>query len=322
MNFRSRQVQKGGSIVELMIAITLGLIVSIAVTRAYLTSITVQSSQQEQHKVTELARYTVSLLGSEIRKAGYRNPNKAELFSAGSFSRGNAPGHIIHGTDSTTDADIMNGVFASDALSISFYGENMPGSSINQADGKVYDCLGNAITRDTLVRQTFYIGMTTSSSEPTLLCRVEYLHSGSAGVGINGGACAANTSCTVVRGNAPPPVEYLRGVEALQILYGIDKRNESGVGQQDGMIDYYVNAATVEADGDWRYVRSLRIGIVTRSISEEGRAQGALDSQPQNFQLFGQVYANTSDKGVIYTAPADGRIRKLYMSTVAIRNQR
>lgn len=89
--------------------------------------------------------------------------------------------------------------------------------------------------------------------------------------------------------------EFLDGVEDLQVLYGEDTDNDS-------VANYFVEANNVV---DMLQVVSIRFAIVTRS---------------QNDNLSGGVAQNYSVLGDARVGP-DERIRQTYMSTVTVRNR-
>jgi type IV pilus assembly protein PilW len=94
--------------------------------------------------------------------------------------------------------------------------------------------------------------------------------------------------------------EFLDGVEDLQILYGEDTDAPGTAGS--GIADYYVPADQVV---DMTQVISIRIAVVTRSYNE--RLTGGLQ---QSYTVLG---ANRT--------AADERLRQVYTATVAVRNR-
>lgn len=63
--------QKGLSLVELMIAMTLGLVLLLGVTKVFLSSKNVYSSQQALSRVQETGRMAIDFMARDIRMAGY-----------------------------------------------------------------------------------------------------------------------------------------------------------------------------------------------------------------------------------------------------------
>ena len=126
---------------------------------------------------------------------------------------------------------ITNG---SDVLRVRYYGEDT-----NTTAGTV-DCQGNAVARDQLVEETFYLNTDTTSGEPALYCR-----SSISGTG----------------------VVLVAGVESLQFLYGVDTDN-------NGTVDRYVPWHLVTTPTDLRDgVLSIHASLVVRSPNAVAGAQ-------------------------------------------------
>jgi type IV pilus assembly protein PilW len=96
---------------------------------------------------------------------------------------------------------------------------------------------------------------------------------------------------TLVRDAAP----LVEGVENMQILYGVDTNN-------DGVPNYYVPAGT--AGLDMTLVNSVRVSLLLRTIDDN------IASEPLE-------YSYNGDK----TTPTDRRIRRVFSSTIALRNR-
>ena len=95
-------------------------------------------------------------------------------------------------------------------------------------------------------------------------------------------------------------LEYLDGIENLQILYGEDLDPPGTAGF--GIANYYVPADQV---ANMENVISIRLAVVARSY-DDNLTGGA----NQNYNLFGTTIA----------AP-DKRLRQVYTSTIAVRNR-
>jgi type IV pilus assembly protein PilW len=91
--------------------------------------------------------------------------------------------------------------------------------------------------------------------------------------------------------------ELVEGVEGMEIFYGVDTDAE-------GTANYYVRANQVNA-ADWaRNVVSVRISLLVATIDNNLTAQPA-----GSFSFNGQ---NT---------PADRKLRRVFTSTIALRNR-
>lgn len=91
------------------------------------------------------------------------------------------------------------------------------------------------------------------------------------------------------------PVELVSGVEALRVQYGEDTDG-------DGLADTYVDA---DAVGDWSDVMSVSLALLVRASQENITTAGG----QQSIAFEGANYGT------------DGRLRKIFRNTVALRNR-
>lgn len=180
--------EAGFSLVELMIAITLGLIVLLAIGSIYIGSRQTYRVQEDNARLQEAGRYALEMLGRSIRQAGANaemNFNKTAT-----VLQCNVPGvcDAIGGVNGVAVTD-------PDTLTVQFYAGSeeldpaLPGWIARDCTGgKANPALGQVVTN------TFYI-------------------------------TATNLRCTGSVGGVQPLVE---NVEDLQVVYGIDDTDVSG----------------------------------------------------------------------------------------------
>lgn len=96
---------------------------------------------------------------------------------------------------------------------------------------------------------------------------------------------------------ATNPIELISDVEDMQILYGADTD-----ATPDGTANYYVPAGTAGLDMD--KVVSIRVSVLIRSMDD------GLTAQPLTYTYNG-----------VTVTPADRRIRRVFTSTIALRNR-
>lgn len=282
--------QTGVTLVELMVALAIGMVITLAVTQAYLTGVDAQRSQTDLSRSQESARFSFYLLGNEIRKAGFRN-----TFAVGSTAQEfcatySTPGSLLIGSNDpttlalggSTTATILN---KSDSITLSFYGEdNAAGTA---ADGSILDCIGNPVRRGNLVADTLYVAAdATNNNEPTLYCSSR----------LNGGT--------------PTVTPLIPGVDSIQFLYGDDS-------DADGTVNRYVPYNNISSPDN---VLSVMASLVVRTANTV-----SLDTAQKVFNHFGTTYAPsdtppTGDTGSVYTAPNDGRVRLQFSTVIALRN--
>ncbi|HEY6508387.1 MAG TPA: PilW family protein, partial [Vicinamibacterales bacterium] len=97
------------------------------------------------------------------------------------------------------------------------------------------------------------------------------------------------------------------GVESFQVLYGQDTDN-------DGVVNRFVPASSLTS-ATVGSVKSIVVSIVVRSDSSTN-----VTTEAKTFNHFGASYAGAGDAGHAFTSPSDARLRRLYTTTVAVRN--
>lgn len=282
----------GFTIVELMVAMTIGLLITLVVTQAYLSGLGTQRAQTGISRAQEASRFAFDALAHALRQAGYRNNrvNGIQPFCMETAT----PRILIRNGDQTTGinpaaSDLSGSTVAllnnSDVVRVRYYGEGLSVPPYT-ADGTITDCQGNSVPANTLVEDTYYVKADSSNgNEPTLYC-----HSSNTGL------------------EAP----LVPGVESMQILFGEDTNS-----LPDSVVDRYVPANSVTNANN---VRSAMIALVTRT-----QETPAVDRSTRHLVLFGLAYAPggtapTGDAGSVFTAPADGRMRLVTTTTIALRN--
>ncbi len=273
--------QAGFSLVELMVAMTIGLALTLVIAQLFLGSRQTYATQDDLARIQEGARFAVDLMAKELRMAGFK-----QNASTGVFDVANP---AITGANDT-------GTNLSDEVQVRYYGSS--NTAVTAADNSVFNCLGNAVGRDERVNDTFLIApdatnLTLSGeSTPTLFCRsVDTL---------------GNST-----DNALVP-----GVESMQILYGVDTDG-------DKTANAYLRAG--DASLNWNNVVAVRISMLLRSA--EGGTNVGVNARVYNH--FGTSYAPANsapggDAGAVFNAAGavlDSRMRRIFQSTVTVRNR-
>lgn len=198
-----------------MIAVTLGLLITLIVMQAYLSGLGSQQAQTDLSRVQESSRFAFDLLARTIRKSGYKNPVAlgTGFCDSSTVQRLAMTNDAASVTLGGTTYTILN---SSDILRVRYHGEG-----VGAADGTIVDCLGNAIAANTQVEDVFFVAAdSTNDSEPTLYC-------------------FAGSSTTVQ--------PLIPGIESMQLLYGDDSNT-------DGTIDRYVPASLVSTANNVRSI--------------------------------------------------------------------
>lgn len=320
MNIAAKQGrQRGLTLVELMIAMTLGLLLVLAATMLLLSAKASYVSLDQFEQIEETGRYASEMIARAIRQAGYEYRDAEQVAFAASADL--SPN--VQGMDAMTlkkndaalsSASARDAVNGSDILALRFFGDDT-----GKGNAAILNCAGLAVAAagaqddpEQARGWSIFFVAKDSSGEPELRCKYRTKN------GWNADAIA-------------------RGVESFQVLYGVDT-----VG--DGMPDRFVNADAIDAldqglalSGSnaverlrdltrktyWKRVRAIRFALLVRG-SEPARD----DALNGAYHLFGEAYSAShaqQDRGVRIgdqeiPAATRNRIRKLFSQTIQLRN--
>ena len=286
------QAQKGFSLIEFMIAITISMFIMLGVSVAWQTAFSTQLTQTDASRLNETIRFAMDLLSREIKQAGLINTVNTSL-SESNFCSTTGVGAAITGiNDPATINPLVAGInFAgatvtipnkSDAIRVRYYGEDTTAGT-----EATTDCIGNTAPNGTLIEDTLYVAADPSNSnEPTLWCHTSNPNSAGA-----------------------PAQPMVAGIESLQLLYGEDL-------DQDGIINHYVPWQMVTNPDN---VLSVKISIVARSPN----AVSIQVPAGKIYRHFGSAYTDPGGTaGTQFTDPGDRRIRlpQPLSTEIAVRN--
>ena len=228
---------RGFTIVEFMVAVAIGLIISLVIGQVFVGSRQSFSSQDDAARMQETMRYASQILTRNIRLSGYRN--NAGLDPNGIFPKATTP--AITGADNVATAGLPFGtnpvaptaaspVVVPDTITLRYQGSG----SGTAADGTIVDCIGSSIDFGFMASNTFGIRPVTKPD----------------------GMLSSSLFCSTDGGTTWPLAnELIADVDNIQILYGIDTDN-------DGSANAYVRINDV-ADIDT--VVSVRVWLLMRS---------------------------------------------------------
>ncbi len=277
-----RHVQRGMSIVEIMVSLVIGAVVVAAVLFSYLGSGITGKSQSALAQMNEDATAAFSIMARDIQMAGYSEPNGISASAAGgtaTFGR-LFTGAAIFGCETAVSAPSATGNMTcsvgggttTHAIEVSF--QATPVNSIPSSGGTPTDCLGNSLA----ISGTFYVATNRYYVTPTVATARPELH------------CASS-------GNAGQPL--VENVEAMKLWFG-----EADAADPRRAVRY-VSAASVV---DWGRVISVRMCLLMRSVDP------VLDPDDP-------VAANYTDCDGAVVAITDRRLYQSFFSTVALRNR-
>lgn len=311
--------QSGLTLIELMIAMTLGLFILLATTGLLLSSKAGYVTQEQSSQVQETGRYAMEILSRAVRQAGHENrdagmPTVVMAAEATPNVIGLDAMTLKKTTAGLNGADAKGAVNGSDILAVRFAGdetEERSGTILNCAGLPVAAPAAGADAESGRSWSIFFVAED-AVGEPELRCKYQ------TETGWNADAIA-------------------RGVESFQVLYGVDADddgvpdrfiNADAVDRLDGTMTLEGENATVRAEElnrktHWKKVRSIRIAILVR-----GSQNARDDALSTVHEMFGAGYANThaaEDRGTRLAEqdipPQErNRIRKIFEQTIQLRN--
>lgn len=321
MSVRSRcpgSGQRGFSLVELMVAITLGFVVVAAVGYLYLGSRQSFRNTENMARMQESARYALDIMARDLRMAG--SFGCTSLVEAAPTIAAPVPASLV---PSPTNAIAVVGGDA---------GTNPPGvpaATVPRVAGdaiSVWGAQGSSVTLASITAGANPYAYKANDILAVVTCRPAadvapsaILHTAPAAlaalpgapadevmefdrfayyIGINPAGVRALYRNSVNDGVA----ELVEGVEDMQIMYGVDT-----TATPDRIADVYQTAGAV---ADWTRVVSARISLLMASPDDN------LNTAPQTYRI------DTDDDGTPdAVVAADRRIYQTFSTTVGIRNR-
>lgn len=318
--------QRGVTLVELLVALSLGLLVTIVALSMLVLGRSGYSAVDNTTQLADRERFVVDALSRVIMQAGFedfgrtnpvtRNIAKADDPEPDLFGWNNAAYAQLSNLKISESTSIMacgasstnTCVNGSDILVVRFQGAG----SLAAPDGTMINCRGIAESGiiidgalDERAANILYVARDSSTQEPSLYCGY---YKQSTGAWVSG----------------QPLIE---GVESMQLLFGTDNVVPGAAptfipADSDRVVDRWLRADQLQVPGsatgtreNWRRVRAVRVGLVLRGPVGSAQERRSLDLLP-----LGAAYVSAADVGASFSAPADGRLRRVATFTMHIRN--
>lgn len=350
--------QKGLTLIELMIALVLGLILVAGVIQIFVANKQTYRVTEAQSRLQENARFALEVLTRDIRSAGYSGCRAIEKMNVNIIANAPVPtemsvntiivgneadsattwnpslpaglGTVVGGTDvitlqhgtscgATLDTNIDTSgaipVIGANSCKINVGDTLMiadcEDAHVFRASGIAIDTNIQKISHDDGSNQTDNFCKSYSTTPPTSgACSTgeSKLYSYDAEVfkfsaltyfirlGANGEPALWAYNQTVATG-ASNPAELVEGIEDLQVLYGADDND-------DDIVDRYETAKVINDANDWDKVISAQISILAQTLDTN------LTTSNQSVDFNGETIVG-----------ADGRLRRVFSSTIAVRNR-
>lgn len=331
---------KGLTLIELMVAMLIGLIVVLATVSALTVARRGFTTVDAASQLRDSGRFAADLIQRVSAQAGYRDvfvsAGPPSIDPAREANVGGFNNALLNATTPTTASTARTSTvtgYGSDILILRYqasqlYSNSTDSTSAKIADQTMIDCAGNTVAAvadpndsdpaqvglayDRRIISIFHVAI--NQGEPALMCTYS-----------STGAAPWTT------------VPVIQGVENFQVLYGVDDVTAGAAPAAAAPVpdvpDSYLRAdqmvvATSANDtrANWRRVRSIRIGLVLRT--PPGATQ---DNAAQTFYPFGaakasstgsigSALASSNDIGTIFAPTPDGRLRQVLSFAIHLRN--
>lgn len=294
------RMQRGLTLVELMVSLVIGLVLAIVASSTYLYSKQAYNAVSENSQMEENGRFALSLLTRNIQSAGYVSLNMKSAGPQGPSDikvRGCDFGMVLpKSATSTADLACLASTPVGSTRSASigvFYDTEAYTTKNEKFQG--FDCLG----------QKAVVMPSTSGGSPTYQIRSYFFVSHSTVQTAKGTTTLGQLSCvtdptTVAGATASFQAQPLiPGVHQLAVTYLLPSSLEKNSAQKN------TTAAVLEATNTWAQVTAVELCVLTKSIQPSGN-----DSSTPLTDCYGNIF----------TPPPQQSFRR-FTTTVNLRNR-
>ncbi|MFZ5560103.1 MAG: PilW family protein [Pseudomonadota bacterium] len=289
---------RGFSMLELMVAMALGLLISAAAIQLFLANQMSLNFQRGMNDVQANGRFAIDQMTREFMLAGLgpgvtTTASGTDDLSPVAFVNTDIPG-LAAGQPVSTNNGQDSGIGQSDQIVIQYF-----------ANTDTIDCEGGNVPAGRYVVSRYFIAEDAANNDsPSLMCD----------------AGSHNGTAMTVSGTAGDPANYggagtvlLAGVDSFQVLYGVDDLVITNATNNRAQVARYMTATQYNALAAPRpEVLAVRIGLFLRS---QERASNEVElSAPADVQILDEALVGT-------TIPNDGLLRRLFITTIMLRNQ-
>lgn len=263
-----KKTQQGFSLIELLVALLIGLVLLLGVGQVFLSSRQTFTTNEAMAKLQENGRFSLEFIASSARQAGYLSsgsildvPFPAEPVNCG---LGSAPSNPCSANGAGSASDRVS--FAAEPVVI---------------DGSLRDCSGTVVAANRVIINSFFIIPADANNPHSSLGCSSYDRNQKAWITQN--------------------QRLIDGIESIQVLYGLDSRDDALSTNQFVSADRVANAA------GWGNVVAVRIAVLANSLDN------ITPAPPQrNYYLL--------DAAPFIPAAGDQRSRQVFTTTIHFKN--
>jgi type IV pilus assembly protein PilW len=282
--------QRAFTIVELMISLTIGLLVSLAAVNLLITNQKTFNVQKGLGDVGDNGRFALEFVAQQIRQAGYTPidntlPVLPQIIVA-TTDMPDAVAAVLSKDDQVAlaapSAGKQGGIDLSDRLTIQYY-----------TPIETRDCEGDTVPANQYVVARLFLRADAAAGTGSALACVGGYHSGSGGL--------TNFDLTDTGGSV-----LLSSVDNFQVLLGVA---DTAAGSKNRP-NQYITVAAYTALPSGTPVAAIKLGLL---VSSAERTDDSAVAPTQAINVLNKAIPASS-------IPADKRIRRVFTSTVSFRN--
>lgn len=318
----SSRFERGRTLIELLVAIGLGLLILLGVGTLFMGSNQSSRVAVNVASAEETGQVILSTIGAAVRRAGYaevvgvsETPSRADLLYSGpliqgcvgaNFALDGAGEPVLDGNGYFTCGATVAG--APDSLAVVFQADSV----VSSPQGATADCLGQAAPLTTIVNPDYRVRV--AGGQIPLVRNIYALN-------------GTNLTC---RGNGNPlvPQTLIGEVEDFKVYFGFDDDK-----QATPLIDTGRPAARTLRDAtyirgrpvaganfpQWDFVVTVHVCVLIRSVDAGVTAQTGTPQHVPCPQTAAQAAGTTAVAAV--NSPADGRVRRAYSQVFTVRSR-
>lgn len=281
---------RGFSLLELMVAMALGLLISTAAIQLFLANQIALNFQRGMNDVQANGRFAIDQMVHDVRVAGLSPASSATTaavnvvglpFATTDIANLAAASTAINRNATATTTALPKLLQDSDQLVVQYLAMN-----------DTVDCEGNAVAAGRVLVARYFV-------------RADI--DGTASLACDGGS---HDGTTLDAGYGDNGAILLNGVDSFQVLYGVDDRIVDNTNNGVARIARYIDAATYNALVAPRpTILAVRLGLYLHS---QERATTSAPPPNNVMVLDGTIPAAN--------VPNDGFLRRLFVTTISLRN--
>ena len=305
--------QRGLTLIELMVALVIGLLVTAAMLKVYVDASRMYRFNEGLARVQENGRFAIEFIRRDARVAGFWGCNTDAVISSIIDGGIDYTGTYVEGTDGSSDTITFYGATGSglplnanmestdDEVPVKSASGFEVGDAVLVSDcerGDIFELSGKTGTAPN-VKLGHSAGANTSPNLSKLFADDSVVHAARQTIFSiqDDPDSEVPTLYREVNGNSQPLVE---GIESMQVLYGEDTDEAA-----DGTANRYVRWSDNADELNPNRIVSVRVSLLVRSINSN------LTTTPSQITYNGAPYPTTPDR----------YLRKVFTSTITLRNK-